>query len=147
MKRATLLVCTIICLMFTACKKEKQYSTWYVNSDSFSTNEAETSIGKAIAKFSSLNHDNKNYFRIGFNVGYLPTEGQYKIEYNSTTSIFSGISFYYNGVFFISSPNTENYLYASSNSGKASYSLPATWFINYDNHEDSVLIKGTFNEP
>ncbi len=147
MSKNVSLICLLICFFLFACKKEKQYCTWTVNGESFSTNEGETSIGKAVSRFSSLNHDNQNYFRIGFNVGYLPTDGQYKIAYNVPGSIFAGISFYYKGIFYTSSPFTENYLVASSNKDKARYSLPSTWFVNYDNHNDSVLIQGTFNEP
>lgn len=44
MSRKLMWLCSIICLCFTACKKEKRYSTWMVNGDSFSSNDIEVAI-------------------------------------------------------------------------------------------------------
>jgi len=39
-------------------------------------------------------------------------------------------------------------VYATSIKGKVRYTLPPSWFVNYDNPTgDSILIEGVFNEP
>jgi hypothetical protein len=41
----------------------------------------------------------------------------------------------------------SGYLVAASVNGKIQCTLAPTWFSNYYDTKDSVLINGTFNEP
>jgi hypothetical protein len=56
-----------------------------------------------------------------------------------------GACFYYKGKFFI--PMHIGYLVTDSINGKIQCTLAPTWFSNYYDTKDSVLINGTFNEP
>ncbi len=141
------LVCLIICFSFWACKKETRYSTWQVNNETFSYNDIEIAIGKARCGLAS--RDMNNRFSLGFEIGYgLPTSGAFELNTFTPGLQLCGINFYYHGKFYYHTPSKLGVLYASSVDGKASYTLPPSWFVNYDNPNcDSLLIQGTFNEP
>ena len=147
-----LLITILYCLSLTTCKKKNnnQYSTWYVNSEKFSTNKVTVALGKEVARIGNDENDYKNNFLIGFNLAYLPTAGSFPIVHrggnlHSVSTV--GIGFYYHGLFYIISDNNDGVLVASAANNKARYTLAPTWFVNYDNSDDSVLIKGVFNEP
>jgi len=126
----------------------KQYSYWVVNEDSFSTNDVALDIGKGTIRMGS-NNDVKNYFRLQFNFGYqLPVSGDWPLSSVETQDPqMAEISFYYKSDFYIVSTFENAFIHASLEQNKARYALPPTWFVNYYNHNDSVLIHGVFNEP
>lgn len=132
--------------LLLGCKKKPPYSYWTVNGDSFSSNDVDATIGKAVAIFGS--NGISNSFSISYYGGYFPVNDTLLINPGNGPDL-SGIhiSFYYNTKFLIISPNTKSYLEASEQKNKAIYHLHPTWFVNYDNANDSVLISGTFNEP
>lgn len=137
--------------MFVGCKKaeKKNYSSWKVNETSFVTNEVDLAIGKARCGFAAT--DISNRFSLGFTFGYeLPKSGTFTITTSGSGGdpTFVGLTFYYNGRFYIVSPNVTAKLTAGENSKKARYTLPPTWYVSYESPEaDSVLISGEFNEP
>jgi len=127
----------------------KQYSYWVVNEDSFSTNEVTIAIGKAESGMGNNQSNRENNFSISFNIGYkLPVSGYFNLAKEQTQDPdIVGIGFNYNKVWYIPSLYSNSLLTASSVNNKARYALPPTWFVNYYNHNDSVLIHGVFNEP
>ncbi len=55
--------------------------------------------------------------------------------------------FYFDSIpYGVTASNTVK-LHASEQNGKAQYTLPQTWFVNYNNPQDSLLVEGVFNEP
>ena len=155
MKKTAIISGFLATLFFLSCHRDKkptpednrQYSYWTVNEDSFSTNHVETAIGKARVDLYSEGFVNR--FSMTFNFGYeLPKNGSFPLAKVPTDDPnIVGIGFYYNTVHYIPSPSSNSVLSAASINNKARYTLPPTWFINYDNHSDSALISGTFNEP
>ena len=151
-------------LVWTACKKKKteeapapkQYSTWIINgTDTFTTNEVDSSINcnpdysYCTADFGS--NDLVNRFGFDFFLPYFPSSGAWPLG-DSTASnqqnsnyVYSGIR--YNSQFYIETILGKDTLYASSTNGKISYKLNPTWYKNYNNHDDSILVQGTFNLP
>lgn len=157
MKNTLLAVAGILILCNAACKKEdnRQYSSWYVNEEPFSTNDVKTDIGKAVAY---LNTNSKysggtapNGFSIIFNTGSLgggfPTSGQIKLDCSQQNPQWACMSILYNEVGYIPKEIDSNYINASSANSKARYTLKSTWFYNASNALDSVLVRGTFNQP
>lgn len=146
MKNLFIASCTLLLFFFTCCKKSdnRQYSYWYVNKDSFSSNNISLDIGKAIAVLQCL--DSKNNFTIGFHFPYLPTNGTFPILLGSSHNPDSvNVVFYCNDKYYI--PFKDCNLLSSSNNGKSMFTLAPVWYKNYYNPNDSVLIHGTFNEP
>ena len=153
----------MLTLVFAACHKDekhtpdkpepiiedtvKQYSYWVVNEDSFKTNHVSADIGKARMDLYAEGFENR--FGIGFNFGYeLPRNGSFIIAHDDTNNPnYVHVGFYYHDSLYVISPNTNNSIIASSVNGKAQYTLSPTWFVDYYDHSDSVLISGTFNEP
>lgn len=84
MKKSLLATVCALCLCNAACKKEddRQYSSWYVNEEPFSTNDVKTDIGKAVAYLETTSISNG--FSIKFNTGSLngglPTSGSFKLD-------------------------------------------------------------------
>lgn len=144
MKRTLLAAVSIICLC-NACKKEdkRQYSYWYVNNDSFKSNNVKKDVGKAIAEINCT--DEVNRFAIAFYLSFFPTSGNYPIAKSSSQNPDSvAVGFYYLNNFYI--VHKEGILNVVSNN-KFKCELQPTWFVAYDNANDTVLIKGTFSEP
>ena len=133
-------------LILTACNKDnkKQYSTWYVNGEMFRTNDVKLTKGKALHIFDAKNYNNG--FVIQFNLGYFPTEGRYLIDCRQANPEWCCMSINYNGIGYINPKVT--YLNLSTNNKKFRYTLEPTWFFNsYKMTEDSIWVKGEFNEP
>lgn len=143
-------------LLFS-CKKEShnQFSHWYVGNDSFSSNNV---IIRYPPKFNGPSavllvcNDANNNFDLGFDLANLPLNGTFLIKDNNSDSVYynsSTASIYIRNksAYYIVSPTSNTYLTASSVNNKASYTMPPTWFINYFNDSDSVLIHGVFNQP
>lgn len=125
----------------------RQYSHWVVNEDSFSTNEVIVDIGHVFTRIRS-NSDPDNYFRMQFNLTYLPEYGSFHLTTHETSDPANAeISFYYNGIFYVISPTENSSLEASLVNNKSQFKLDTTWFLNYYDNTDSVLIRGEFNEP
>jgi len=137
--------------VFVACKKEesRQYSYWVVNNDSFSTNEVNVTIGKAIALLTS--NDKNNRFTISFDISMgesLPSTGQFPIRRGILQHPDSAVvNFYYKSNFYVARKQNASRLVASLPNGKVRYELTPDWFYNYYNLDDSIWIKGIFNEP
>jgi len=143
--------------LFESCKKEdkRQYSKWYVNTDSFSTNDVKLDIGKVVSHiFTNSQYSGGTLpygFSITFNTGSLnggiPTSGSFKLDCSQQNPQWTCMSILYKDIGYLSNENELEYLIASQENGKAYYILEPTWFYNESNPKDSVLVKGTFNEP
>ncbi|SDE85981.1 hypothetical protein SAMN05216464_11085 [Mucilaginibacter pineti] len=134
------------------CKKKEQYreSTWTANGETF-TAVAKPSLGKAIAILAS--DEIHNRFSITFYLSYpsqMPQEGAWQIGNSSLGEQNPNCAYVYcyykNSAYFFNTVNRNKVLIASSFNGKAHYSLPSTWFANY-NHTDSIQVSGDFYEP
>jgi len=130
----------------------KQYSYWVVNEDSFRTNNVKKNIGLGACAIGNSQDDNNNCFSIRFHVGQeLPKTGTFLIvdsTFSGSQNIgYAACDFRYKNVYYYVPYPTNSTFTATSVEGKAQYSLPPTWFVNYYNHNDSVLIHGVFNEP
>jgi hypothetical protein len=146
MKHSPLLLLFIFILSFANCKKKdmRNYSYWQVNQDKFSSNNVRLEQGKAVTVLACS--DNGNNFTIYSEYSRIKIPGTYAIKQSSSNnpdSISAG--FYYKGKCYISMHS--GYLVAGSVNGKIQCTLAPTWFSNYYDTKDSVLINGTFNEP
>lgn len=137
----------LIVIAFSACTKaeKKQFSYWKINGQDYSSNNVESSLGKPSATISC--HE-VNRFDLYFFKSYFPTSGTWLMvrDVNHNTELVS-MNFYLGSKVYIISVNENKYLIASLKNNKAQYSLPPTWFTNYNNFNDSVLVEGTFNQP
>ncbi len=130
-------------LLFAACKKKKQYSTWYVNGEMFRTNDVSVAEGKARHVFYSGNIDNK--FSIRFNLGHFPTDDKYLIKCAGQNPAWVCVTINYKHVSY-DNPKTT-YLQAGMHNKKFRYTIEPAWFYNVSDANDSILVKGEFNEP
>jgi len=139
-----LLIASLFIILYS-CKKEdsKQYSKWFVNTDSFYTNDIRADRGKAIHILEG--NDFKNRYYVEFHLNYYPQEGSYPIRCLGQNPDWVCITINYKGIGYIGPKNA--YLQAALKNGKASYTLEPVWFYNESNVMDSVLVRGTFNEP
>jgi hypothetical protein len=149
MNRIILSVCIMVCIGIVSCKKGKQYSTWNINGEDFSANNVGVFI--VDSEFCYLtNNDTNNQFLVGFfNTGSrLPVNGTFKLNtYPAGATPDCDVQFHYKGKTYHPTFTNTGVIHASSINEKASYTLPASWFIPISNLGDSVLIEGTFNEP
>ena len=125
----------------------KQYSYWVVNEDSFRTSDVKTALGLGRC---DLYSDGVNSFGFTFftGEGKLPKHGYFPLAHDNGENpnyVYTG--FNYKDNLFIVASNESSSIQPSSINNKARYTLPPTWFVNYYNHNDSVLIHGVFNEP
>lgn len=146
MKKAKLLACTIICLCFVACKKEKRYSTWNVNGEGFSTNEVEEVVGKAQSVLYTNSKEN------GFSLNSMHFYG------GASSDIGCGsdpsdvcVIFYSKGKTYTAKPITPAPVITISNPNnddrKKTLSMSPTWFVNTTSADDTVLISAILSEP
>ncbi len=143
----TLIVITIFILL-TGCRKKDspQYSYWRVNTDSFSSNEVNVDRGKARTDLETKTIDNG--FGFTFYLNHLPTFGTFFITNTIIQHpLYVGMDIHYKGNYFNVAQDLRNKIVAKEVNGKAQYLLLNTWFKNYFNSNDSVLVSGTFNEP
>ena len=135
----------LLSLSLTCCKKSHgRYSKWYVGTDSFSTNGVEVYQGRQIYRLDD--DDDVNGFWIG--TEYPPHERPYPIYHVTSSNPDSvGFSVTYHSRFYTVTPSNHSYLLASESDGKLVFTLPEGWFVNYQDANDSVLIKGMFCEP
>ncbi|RQO29913.1 hypothetical protein DBR32_15165 [Taibaiella sp. KBW10] len=138
----------ILALSFFACRpeKKKQFSNWKVNGVTYSSNNVTATIGRAMVTLTS--HDTTR-FDLRFYLGFFPSSGEWPIiSINpSQDPNFAILGFYIDTIPYGITPRNINKLIASKNNNKVTYTLAPTWFISYNNPNDSVLIEGTFNEP
>ncbi len=149
MKNKILVICSIICIAaITSCskKEEKQYSTWMVNGEGFSTNKVTMMQGKG---WSGLNTDDReNGFTMGWGDYGMRGPGVYQISIaQSNDPTLLRVSFNYKGVYYSLSPYNGGKLIGTLIGEKMQYKMPAAWFKNYYDPLDSVLISATLNQP
>lgn len=148
MKNKFILPLLLITLSILACgkKDKKQYSTWTINSVTFTSNNVHTTIGKARA---DLACDDADRFGLTFNIGdQLPHAGNFGIEHIVGSAPDSvSVGFYKGTIFYVISPYSHGVISSSVTNNKAKFTLSPTWFVNYHNSADSVKISGEFNEP
>jgi hypothetical protein len=127
-------------------KGKNQYSNWTIDGENFSSNNVTTVIGKARM---DMGCSDVNRFGISFNLGFeLPTAGSFAIQHISGQDPDSvSVGFYKGSLFYVISPSSAGIISCSEANKKARYTLTPTWFVNYHNAQDSVLINGEFNEP
>ena len=146
--RRILILLPILPLLFFACKKNEnnnQFSYWYVNNDSFRSNNMYRNISHNDAAYGCS--DNGNNFTVTFHFPSFPKSGRYPLGLTSPAiqdpdSIV--LCFYYKNVFYVP---VEGYVDVSSLENKTKCTLSPTKFVNYDNHYDTVRIHGSLNEP
>ena len=132
-------------ILLTACNKDnkKQYSTWYVNGQEFKSNNVKKDIGKAVSVIAC--RDEINRFTLTFYFSSLPTSGVFHVIRGKNAHPDSvNFVFYYNNNFY--TPYHDGSINII-NHKKFRAELSPTWYKNYDNPLDTVLISGTFNEP
>ncbi len=140
--------CLVFCLLFlwTSCTKNNKavYSTWYVNSEKFSTNDVRADEGKAVHEIQG--NDFNNRFFLTFNLDYFPENGSLPIRCGNTSNPESAcLVITYHSIGYLGPHNA--FLEASSSKGKVSYTLIPTWFYNEKDVNDSLSISGIFNQP
>ncbi|HTO15749.1 MAG TPA: hypothetical protein VLZ83_08255 [Edaphocola sp.] len=146
MKKTLTIISAI--LLFNSCKKEKskQYSYWKIDGIEYKSNNVEIAIGHQIASMGSRDSDrfDLRYYRPSF-----PTSGEWLIvkQNLSQNPEWVSMNFYLGNKIYHISPNEIKYLNVTSNNNKVQFNLSSTWFVEYNNPIDSVLIEGTFNEP
>ena len=146
LKKLSYILYVLLLLSFTNCKKidTRNFSYWQVNQDKFSSNNVRLEQGKAVTVLACS--DNGNNFTIYSEYSRINTPGTYAIKQSSSNNPDSiSVSFYYKGNCYISMHS--GYLVAGSVNGKIQCTLAPTWFSNYYDSKDTVLINGTFNEP
>lgn len=147
MKKIMILAITILLI---ACKKDepKQYSYWTVNGQEYNSNNVEAVEGQNRPLSILASHDQIR-FDLRFQLGYFPIADSWPLATAATIDqpMLATLGFYLGNKPYIASGNNTNQLGASTHNNKARYTLPPTWFVNYYDSGDSVLISGTFNEP
>ena len=132
-------------ILFVSCKKgdNRQYSKWYVNNDSFYTNDIRVDKGNAVCQIQG--NDFTNRYFLEFHLNYFPIGGSFPILCSQQNPYWACLTITYKGIGYVSPKNTN--LQADDLNGKGSYVLQPAWFYNESNAQDSVLVRGTFNEP
>lgn len=135
-------------LLFLSCgkKEKKQFSSWQVSGATFSTNDVDGTVGKAMCVLSS--NDPANRFELSFRLGGFPHAGTYylrRVPGNNPDSVDMGIA--WKGNYYMPALSNVQGLAASVVNDKFSYQLLQGWFVNYADASDTVLVSGTFNEP
>ena len=142
-----LLIVFLTFILFACNKTEKkQFSYWKINGQEYSSNNVTSSIGKAVANIDCLD---KNSFDVTFQLPFLPTDRNLRItnQINNQSSDLVKLNFYLDTISYHISINENKKLIASQVNNKAHYTMEATWFVNYNNPADSILIEATINEP
>lgn len=153
MKKLSVFLLIALSIIIQGCKKEnnRKYSTWIVNGTGKFTQKATASIDcnpdHSYCR-ASLTTEGSNRFGLGFRLDHFPTTGKYELITYTPQEEVCAITFYYHDKFYYHTPSKAHTMYASSERGKASYTMPPSRFVNYNNPTgDSILIEGTFNEP
>lgn len=147
MKQALFLI--LIVGLFS-CKKKNNIpiSVWRIEGKEYSSqNVTKTQTKGSICYIK--NHDKAARFQIYIYSSGFP-KGQNIKLLASDTMYQSGailLSFCLDTTCYSISPNDVKSIYVSSENNRGVYNLPPTWFINHENHNDSVLIEATLREP
>ena len=148
MKNLLIVFSAFLLATFACCKKSDspQYSYWYVNTDSFSTNTATVDRGKAETDIQT--NSLENGFGFTFYLDYLPENGTFSITNTIVQyQYYVGIGIHYKNNYYNVLKDLRDSLIATSSNSKAQYILNKTWFKNYSDSTDSILVHGIFNEP
>ncbi len=150
MKTNFLIISMLLVCGIYSCKKKEQdapYSHWVVNSmDSFSTNNLSKNADglRSLYAFGGGN-DLANTFYMDFGpYGGFPESGNYPITFDNYPF---KIIFYYRNVSYLPSQHAFTNLTVVKKNAQVHYLLPPTWFYQWQNHDDSVLINGEFIMP
>ena len=146
--KPSLVAILIAALLFLVCckkKDERQFSYWYVNSDSFLTNDIRVDAG--MSRKEMLTNNFREGFQIIFNGPDFPVSGSYKLDCSTQNPLWTCFGILHNDTGYLANPLQNNHVTAYSNNGKAQYVLVPTWFYNSYRTSDSILVHGTFNEP
>jgi hypothetical protein len=137
----------IIIFLFSSCKKtlSPQYSNWTVNGASFSTNDIKVDEGKARHEIVTNNYHNG--FQIIFNLGYFPTNGNFKLDCSLQDPNWVCFNILFRDTGYLPKVNNSNLINATINNSKGSYVLQPTWFYNSYRTNDSISVQGVFNIP
>ncbi|OJU74765.1 MAG: hypothetical protein BGO09_08420 [Bacteroidetes bacterium 47-18] len=133
-------------LILAACNKDnkKQYSTWYVNGEMFRTNDVGITEGKVKHIFNSKDIDNKFYIEL--RIDLFSIEGDYLFDCSYPHPMTCCMVINYKHVSYIN-VKSSSYLRGNIYNKKCRYTLNPTWFYNESDANDSILVKGEFNEP
>jgi len=154
MKKQKLIMMSILaCILFlVSCKKKdepidtRQYSTWVVGKDSFSTNKTIIEFYRQISVFST--EDRVNGFGFIFNCGRLFLNDSFtfsNVDISNPKIVYGGVI--YHDTNYVVLHNYAASLVGSEVNGKFRFVLRKAWFVNVFRPDDSVLISGVFNEP
>lgn len=147
MKKLILLSAVCCCWMSCDKNRNKQYSTWYINGESFYSRDVVFATSKGGNNLTKTGTDNG--FSLGSGLTSAPQPGYLGISIDAVShnpALFR-VHFYQNGAGYQLSSHNPDSVLASYVNGKLRYEMPAAWFVNYTDPTDSVLISGTFNEP
>ncbi len=147
-------VAAVLAIFFLlACNKNKhkQYSTWYVNGEAYSTNDVKLVSSKGgQADLRGKVSPTQEEFSIGFSTRYLyDKHGSFLLTNDSTNynPFDAGMSIWHNGTYYILANNLKDTVTASRFNDKLQLGMTDVWFKNYYNQDDSILVSGTFREP
>ncbi len=147
MKKIFLLLFISSCWISCDKNRNNQYSTWFINGESFYSRDVSFETNKGGNHLSTDSKDNG--FNLGSEMGGRPHPGYIGIstDYNSYNPALFRAYFYRNGTYYSLSRHNPDSVLVSLPNGKVRYEMPVAWFVNYNNPADSVQISGTFNEP
>lgn len=136
-----------VILLFAKCGKRKQYSHWKVNGNEYRSNNIEKTVGQGSGGYLSC-MDQEARFSLYFDCTCLPVGGDYQIvkDVNSTPGLVE-VKICFSSRCYIVSEHEKKMLSSSYQNEKSRYEMPPTWFVNFNNPTDSILVEGTFNEP
>lgn len=123
----------------------KAYSEWKVGNDSFRSNNVRRDEGKLITILSCSDPNAIGNYHITFHFGLDPTKTYFNLcDPDSNRKDCTGIGFYSKGSFYLL--HHSGYLLRDTGA-RIQFRLVPTWFVNYDNPQDTVLISGIFRDP
>ena len=140
-----IIIILITILVFSQCSKRKQYSTWSIDGVEYSSNSVEVSSYRGLCNIRS---DDKVRFSLTFWQPSLPTNEHFFITRRENLGIGKvSIGICRDTICYGISPHETKSITAVLNKSKAQYIMLASWFVNFADPLDSILVEGTFNEP
>lgn len=144
-----LLIILLIGFLFS-CNRDKQpspFSYWKINGVEYNSNKIDTAVGKKVAGMTC--GDLNQRYEMTYYIPYFPSFGEWLIIKQNLTQNpnWVELTFYQEGTIYHISPYENRMLVATRKDNNAEYTMTPTWFINYDNPLDSVLIEGVFLVP
>lgn len=145
-----LMACFFVCA--TACDRKQypHYSVWYVNDMEESSNQTAWNEGKGGWSLQTDEETRSRGFYIRWRNTYAPAAGVTYPIYtgpasNDPSLLYVGI--YKTDTFYTLSPHNPDSLTVTIINGKRQFTMSEAWFLNYNNSDDSIRVRGVFSEP